>query len=59
MKSARNAAVVPSMRDRAMETRMPRLGQTEFLDALTGALALAWTLGSIAAIGAALGSLVY
>jgi hypothetical protein len=47
------------MRDRAMETRMPRLGQTELLDALTGALALAWTLGSIAAIGAALGSLVY
>ena len=47
------------MRDRSTETRMPRPGQTDQWDALIGALAVAYTLGSIAAIGAALGSLAH
>jgi hypothetical protein len=38
---------------------MPRPGQTNLSDALIGALAIAWTLGSVAAIGAALGSLAH
>ena len=49
----------PSMRDRATETRMTRPGLTELSDALIGASAIAWTLGSIAAIGAALSSLAH
>ena len=47
------------MRDRATETRMTRPGQTDLSDALIGALAVAYTLGSIAAIGAALSSLAH
>ena len=38
---------------------MSRPGQTELLDALIGALAIAWTSGSVAAIGAALSSLAH
>jgi hypothetical protein len=38
---------------------MPRQGETGLSDALIGALAVAYTLGSIAAIGAALGSLAH
>ena len=38
---------------------MTRPGLTELSDALTGALAIAWTLRPIAAIGAALGSLAH
>ena len=38
---------------------MSRPGQTDLSDALIGALAIAWTLGSVAAIGAALGSLAH
>ena len=38
---------------------MTRPGLTDLLDALIGALAVAYTLGSIAAIGAVLGSLAH
>jgi hypothetical protein len=38
---------------------MTRPGLTELSDALIGASAIAWTLGSIAAIGAALSSLAH
>ena len=47
------------MRDRATETNMPRPGLTDLSDALIGALAFAWILGSVAAIGAALSSLAH
>jgi hypothetical protein len=50
------------MRDRTAETRMPRLFKTsriDLSDALIGALAIAWNLGSIAAIGAVLGGLAH
>jgi hypothetical protein len=38
---------------------MTRLRQTDLIDALTGALGVAYVLGSLAAIGAALGSLAH